>query len=313
MAEMTELAELAGPRWASTKHGYALAQSVRQLKQHRLASLATLMVLGITLTLPALLYFVSPTLQALSMRSLEGESMTAYLSTSIDEAQGILLAKQWATIKGVERTRHISNTEALDLLRQNTDLSAAIDALEFNPLPGAIVVYPEQNSVDPDFFENLESTLSNLTEVDHVQFDHQWIKRLRAVISLIQWVGGLMAAFLLLTALLVITNTIRLETSRRRAEMQVAGLLGASGSFIRRPIIYSGVLYGLLGGCLASIFAWLTLTFMAVPADALSSMYNNAVLIEMPSPSHLITVIGVSVALGLAGSMATLLRPASSE
>ena len=61
-------ADAAGPRWTYGRRGYALAQSLRQLRTHRFASLMTLLVLGLTLALPALLLFASQTLQQLASR-----------------------------------------------------------------------------------------------------------------------------------------------------------------------------------------------------------------------------------------------------
>jgi len=277
----------------------------RQLKRHKFANALTLLVLGITLTLPAMLYFVSPTLQALATRSLQGESLTAYLSPSIDDKTGTALALQWQENNDIRETRYVPSDEALNLLRNSTDLGAAIDALGVNPLPGAIIVYPHSENLTQSSAREMADSFMNNAEVDRVQFDLQWVIRLRAVVALIQWVAGLMAAFLLITALLVITNTIRLETSRRRSEMQVATLLGASASFIMRPILYTGVLYGLLGGVIACFFASLVLHIVQQPANALSSLYNTASLLKTPDMSQFLAVIGISIALGIAGALAT--------
>ena len=86
-----EPASAAGPRWTYGKRGYALAQSLRQLKRHKFASLITLLVLGITLALPVMLLFASSALQQLSSRSLEGESLTAYLQSSVSDLDGAAL------------------------------------------------------------------------------------------------------------------------------------------------------------------------------------------------------------------------------
>lgn len=304
-----EPASAAGPRWTYGKRGYALAQSLRQLKRHKFASLLTLLVLGITLALPVMLLFASSALQQLSTRSLDGESLTAYLQDSISDLDGSALAEEWATREGIRSTRYIGRDEALSLFQQNSDISAAIDALGTNPLPGAIMVFPDSQTLRAGRIDTLAGELRSVEAVERVQFDLRWVKRLQAIVSLIRLVGGLLAGFLTLTALLVIGNTIRLELLRRRSEMEVASLLGAGSYFMNRPILYIGALYGLLGGIVASIIAVLAFNAIRQPADALSSLYESAFKLSLPTVAQIGIVLAVSITLGLLGALSTLYRP----
>lgn len=302
-------ANAAGPSWTYGKRGYALAQSLRQLKRHKFASVITLLVLGITLALPVMLLFASSSLQKLSSRSVEGESLTAYLQDTVSDLDGATLAAEWVTREGIRDTRYISREEALALLRENSDISDAIDVLGSNPLPGAIIVYPDSDSLRVGTVESLASSLRQNSAVERVQFDLRWVRRLQAVVSLIQLVGGLLAVFLTLTALLVIGNTIRLELLRRRSEMEVASLLGAGSYFMNRPILYIGALYGLLGGVVASIIGVIAFNAIRQPADELSSLYESTFRLTVPSASQIGIVLAVSVALGILGALSSLYRP----
>ncbi|ASJ71163.1 permease-like cell division protein FtsX [Granulosicoccus antarcticus] len=304
-----EPAFAAGPRWTYGKRGYALAQSLRQLRQHKFASLTTLLVLGITLALPVMLLFASSALQQLSSRSLEGESLTAYLTDSVSDLDGVALAEKWAAQGGIRDTRYISRDEALLLFQQNSDIGAAIDALGSNPLPGAIMVFPDNEALNAGAIDAIAKGLRGTDGVERVQFDLRWVKRLQAVVSLIQLVGGLLAGFLTLTALLVIGNTIRLELLRRRSEMEVASLLGASSYFMNRPILYIGALYGLLGGVVACIIAVFAFNAIQQPADDLSSLYESTFRLNMPTLSQIGIVLAVSITLGLLGALSSLYRP----
>ena len=304
-----QAANAAGPRWTYGKRGYALAQSLRQLKRHKFASLTTLLVLGITLALPVMLLFASSALQQLSSRSIEGESLTAYLQDSVSDLDGAALSLEWASREGIRDTRYISRDEALALFRENSDIGAAVDALGANPLPGAIIVFPDSNVLRAGTVEALAASLRQSEAVERVQFDLRWVRRLQAVVSLIQLVGGLLALFLTLTALLVIANTIRLELLRRRSEMEVASLLGASSFFMNRPILYIGALYGLLGGVVASIIAVIGFNAIRQPADDLSSLYESTFRLSHPTPSQIGIVLAISIALGIVGALSSMYRP----
>lgn len=301
--------QAAGSRWMYTKRGYALKQSLKQFKRHKFASLTTLLVLGITLALPVILLFAGNALQQLGMRNLEGESLTAYLNTDISDLQGAELAENWLGKPGIRSTRYISKDEALALFREKSDIGQAINVLGSNPLPGAIMVFPDSNALGSTRFDSLVDELRGLPGVNRIQMDLRWVKRLQAVVSLIQLVGGLLAGFLTLTALLVIGNTIRLELLRRRSEMEVANLLGASRSFMNRPILYTGALYGFLGGLVSCIIALMSFYAIREPAHDLSSLYESSFQLLMPTANQVFIVLCISFLLGIIGALSSLYRP----
>ena len=305
----TQNTDVGGSRWTYSRRGYALAHSLRQLKRNKIASLGTLLVLGVTLSLPVILYFSSATLAALSERGVRGESLTAYLDSGIGDLDGAALAVSWEQRADVDTTSYISRDQGLAMLAEQTDVQAAIDVLGANPLPGAVVVYPATKTINAQQIQTLAEQLRELPEVARVQLDLRWVKRLEAGIRLLEWIGGLLALFLTLTAFLVIFNTIRLEMSRRRAEMEVANLLGAPLRFMNRPILYTGAIYGFAGGLVSCTIALLTLNAIRAPADDLSSLYQSTFSLTLPEFRQVIIVLAISVILGLAGAIGSLYRP----
>lgn len=306
---MKQDSSAAGPRWTYGRRGYALAQSLRQLKRHKFASLITLLVLGITLALPVILLFAGSALQQLGARNLDTESLTVYLHTSVGDLEGAKLAQDWLGKPGIRTTRYIGREEALSLFRENADISEALDALGSNPLPGAIMVFPDTNTLMVGRTEALAQSLKALEPVERVQLDLRWIKRLQSAVSLMKLIGFLLTGFLTLTAFLVIGNTIRLELLRRRSEMEVASLLGASKTFMNRPILYTGAVYGFLGGILACIIALLAFNAIQGPAEELSGLYQSNFQLIMPNSLHILLVLGASLLLGIAGALTSLYRP----
>ncbi len=299
----------AGKKWTYGKRGYALAQSLRQFSQRKFSSLITLMVLGITLALPALFMFSAQAVQQLAKQNIDDESLTLYLTLDTADLDGAALAQSLLGKPGIQKTRYISSDEALATFRANTDIGDALEALGDNPLPAAIVVYPVKQQADATAIKRLSKQLVAIPEVHRVQYDLRWVQRLQAVVKLIQSVGWVLAGFLTLTALLVIGNTIRLELLRRQPELDVAKLLGAGTSFLHRPLLYTGALYGFLGGLLGSILALIAFDQIKTPADQLSYLYASTFRLEMPTLSQFLTFLAVATLLGWLGALLTLYSP----
>ncbi len=299
----------AGKQWTYGKRGYALAQSLRQFTQRKFSSLVTLAVLGITLALPALFLFSAQAVQQLASQNIDDESLTLYLRLEIADLDGAALAQTLLGKPGIQKTRFISRDEALATFQAKTDIGNALEALGDNPLPAAIVVYPVKQQADATAIKRLSKQLLALPQVQRVQYDLRWVQRLQAAVRLIQSVGWILAGFLTLTALLVIGNTIRLELLRRQPELDVAKLLGAGTSFLHRPLLYTGALYGFLGGLVGSSLAMYAFSKIKTPADQLSHLYSSTFQLQMPSASQFLTFLVVATVLGWLGAFITLYSP----
>ena len=213
----------------------------------------------------------------------------------------------------MQGTRYLSRDEALATLKGAGELGEVLGELADNPLPGSIIVYPVPLPGEPgQARRRMEALLDRLADepgVDRVHYDLVWVERLGAVLALVRATTTLLTAFLLLTALMVIGNTIRLELLRRRAEREVADLLGAGRGFRDRPFLYTGALLGLLGGLLALVLALIARALVKTPADELASLYGGSALPLLPPAAQMVLVPMIGLALGVAGALFGLYGP----
>jgi cell division transport system permease protein len=107
---------------------------------------------------------------------------------------------------------------------------------------------------------------------------------------------------------LVIGNTIRLDIQNRHQEIIVTKLIGATDSFIRRPFLYGGVWYGLLGGLLSWIIVELSAIALAGPLSRMNLLYQADFGVLTFSLGDFLILITGSTLLGLAGSWLAVAR-----
>ena len=79
-------------------------------------------------------------------------------------------------------------------------------------------------------------------DVDAVQVDTEWVRRLEAILYFLQVAFIALASVLGAGVVAVIGNSVRLEIGSRRAEIEVTKLVGGSNAFVRRPFLYEGFL-----------------------------------------------------------------------
>ena len=141
------------------------------------------------------------------------------------------------------------------------NLSEAVTQLDENPFPPSFEAdIPPQASQSPGFSREMEE-LRKLPGVDDVEFDWQWIARLRRLIDIVNLGGAVAGGVLALAAAFTIANVIRLTMLRYREEIEIMRLVGATERTIRAPFLIEGVLQGMLGGIVA--IGLLFATFLA--------------------------------------------------
>ena len=102
--------------------------------------------------------------------------------------------------------------------------------------------------------------------------------------------------------LAVVGNTIRLEILNRRAEIEVTKLVGGSNGFVRRPFLYTGLLYGLGGALLAWGIITLTIALLAQPVATLAALYGSRYQLAGPGVEDATLLLAGGTFLGLLGA-----------
>ena len=151
-------------------------------------------------------------------------------------------------------------------------------------------------------FQALVEQIRSYPEVDRALIDLQWVSRFRAMVQLLRRGSQVVAFLLSLAVVLVIGNTIRLEIQGRREEIEIVKLVGGSRAFIRRPFLYEGFWYGLLGGLFALLLLELSLLFVRGPVERLAALYGGGFRIQGPGPFLVLAMLAIGVLLGVAGA-----------
>src|SRR3972149_6612159 len=238
------------------QHAQAFVFSLGQLCRNPLASLLTAAVIGISLALPAGFYVILENTQRVSSGWEGSVQITAFLKMDVAEDRARELAVELEKKQDVAQVEYISRDQALAEFRQSSGFGEALDALDDNPLPSLLLVRPRPGGHPEQAAATLLDQLKALPEVENAQYDQQWVRRLNAMILIVQRIVYIMAVFLGMAVLLIIGNTIRMRFYHRRSEIEVAKLFGATDGFIQRPFLYSGFWYGLFGG----VIAWALIT-----------------------------------------------------
>jgi len=254
-------------------HKASAKDAWQRMRRAPIATAMTVIVIAIALALPAGLSVLLTNAQRATADWDGNAHLSVFLQQGSSEQTQRQLAKQWAGKKGIERVETITPAQALAEFRELSGFGEALDALPDNPLPPVLVVYPTPSKADD--LEQLSKELSQVKEVDLVQLDMQWVKRLHAMMETVGRIVSALTLALAAAVMLVVVNTIRLAIESRRDEIVVVKIVGGTDGFVRRPFLYTGFGYGLLGGILAVVLVQIALLWVGKPVDELILLYDS--------------------------------------
>jgi cell division transport system permease protein len=287
---------------AGARHLQALLGSLGRLARSPLSTVLTLLVIALALALPTSLRLFVTNAQLATGNFANAVDVSVYLKTDVPLAKAQQLAQAAGQRAEVAAVTVIAADKGLEDFRTYSGFGEALQALKENPLPHVLHVRPRAEDVSAAALESLRHYFSAWPEVELVQVDSEWVMRFNAILEVLRQLLLIAAALLGLGVLAVIGNTIRLEIQGRRAEIEVTKLVGGSNSYVRRPFLYTGVLYGVGGALLAWGIVAIAVAVLGDSVATLARLYGSRYVLRGPSRDDIGILLGAGAVLGWLGA-----------
>jgi cell division transport system permease protein len=284
------------------RHAQTLVGSLGRIVHQPFATLMTMGVIAVALALPLFLNLALQNVRMATANWNDAFDVSVYMDKRASTARVASVAKLLRLRGDVAAVRVITAEQALAEFRAHSGFGKALDALADNPLPDTLIVTPTLMASSPQGMETLKGAIAAMADVQTVQLDTDWVKRLYAMLDLLRRVVVLTGGLLGAGVVLIVGNTIRLDILNRRAEIEVMKLVGASDGFARRPFLYSGIWYGLGGGLMALILVFIAVAVLAEPVESLAKLYGSQFRLMGLGFTTGVRVLGLGVGLAWLGS-----------
>ncbi len=265
-------------------------------------SVMTVLVLGISLTLPATLHLFVKNTQTVTEQWNSASEITLFLKLSTSDKAAQNFVQRVQLYPEVDNVVYISAEQALSEFKLISGFGQALEYLDNNPLPATVLVTPLKRFSQVQAARELLVKLEKEREVDQGKLDLEWLTRLEAMSELIEDIVLGIALLLCLSVVLIIGNTIRLAILNQKDAIAVMKLVGATDSFIQRPFLYAGIWYGVLGGLIAGICVAILAKYFSAALVQLTDLYQSQFVLAGLSFAEFMFLQLMAVALGLLGS-----------
>ncbi|MBY0309966.1 ABC transporter permease [Patescibacteria group bacterium] len=272
--------------------------------------MVALFVIGSTMLIEQLLTSSLSTLQS-------KVDINVYFEPSAPQEEIDAVRKAVAALPDVAHVTYLSREDALQRYReryQNNEIAMqALNELGENPLGATIAIQARETSQYESIARFLEEqrtqTAAQNPIIEDINYarNKESIDTLTSIIAAVERASFITMLVLLIAAVLISFNTIRLAIYTSREEIGIMRLVGASNTFIRGPFMLQGVMYGVISGVLALLILYPVLVWLG-PRTELYFEFNLFTYFVGNFTYFFVTLVGIGVAIGLISSTLAVAR-----
>ena len=269
------------PQIPSNTLFYFFREAFRRLWVSKRTSFVAVAMIAISMLIVGFFLLLSENLGRAVVQAQGKSRVEIYLTTEATPAQITAIDSYLAAHRDLARRRFVSRDEALRRFTSYfANLTTILGQLDGNPFPASFECDVAPDLVHSTGFAHEVADLRKMGGVDDVQFDWEWVRRLKRVVSVVNIVGIVAGGILALAAAFTIANVIRLTMMLYREEIDIMRLVGATEGIIRGPFLIEGLLQGTLGSLLALLLLFVTFEGarrLIAPANSLvwSFLFNG--------------------------------------
>jgi cell division transport system permease protein len=291
------------------KVDYVVRETAANLTRNITLTLASVLTVVVSLTLFGSAFMLNQGVNNANDRFKGGIEFIVYLQPDASQEVIDSVGKSLRDNPDVERADFVNKDETLvEFRRLFKDSRQLLESITADILPPSFRVAPKTQ--DPEVVQALGDVYRQKAGVYDVIFAFEVVKRIQETFNKIGVRFLVASGLLLLAALMLILNTIRVAMFARRREIEVMKLVGATNWFIRVPFIVEGIIQTLIGAGVAV----LAMTFVIRPfidelsQDKVLPIFQGFVVTDANLLFTNLLVVGVAVLIGAVGSAVAVSR-----
>ena len=276
---------------------YLIQEAFRTIRRHKGVTSISVIIMSLSLLMLAVFLLATDNVLKFIGQAQQDTKVYVYLDDDVGEDGIHALQRQLLGRAEVDAVVFISKEEALvDFRRQLDEDADLLDALEANPLPNSYWVTLKPEYRTNTFLSSFAGEVSQLRGVEEVRYGKEFVEKFARIIKGIYYVDVVVGFIVILSAIFIISNAVRLTVISRRRNIQILKLVGATNRFITTPFIIEGAFQG----GVAALFSLLLLFVI--------TSVSQRVVPELSffSPEKSVIFLGTCIAIGSIGSLMAL-------
>lgn len=283
---------------------YQIKSSIKSLYKEKWINLLSIFTVASSLLIVTLVAFVLYNLKIAADRLPERFSMIAYLKDNLSQEDEQKIINAIKNRGEVERVQYVSKEDALkDLKETMKEASYILEGLDENPLSASVEIKLKKDFVKLISVKDISEEIKKIPGIEEIYYGEKFAEAIYMLKTSLQNMSIIIFGAISAGVIFVIYSTVKILFYRRKEEIEIIKLLGATKGFIRMPFLIEGGIIGFLGGVLGVIgmlLFYFAITYrlsIFIPAVKVLA-FPIGILVLLPAIGIVLGILGSAIALG---------------
>ncbi len=287
---------------------YFFSETFTSLKRNFFMGFTAITTIAITLFIVGFFAIIVYDIQGIISSIKSDVELAVYLEDNISEELKEYIEQYIISWEETDAVRYISKEQALERFKKQNEGSDILKEIQGNPLPASFeITLNNPEKIDQVALRFYDKDGNCIEGVDEVIYGRNYVNTLFSITAIIGTIAFLIIIALLLAAVVLIFNTIRLSIYARRKEIEVMKLVGATNWFVRIPFLFEGFFEGFAGSVVSIILLYFINKFLWIRVERVIVDTMRIKELAIVGSGNVIsyTYIGVVVLGGLIGLLSS--------
>ena len=221
---------------------YLLSEGFRNLFKNKKATMSSLVTMICAMFLFGIFFAIGENVNTIMEQVNMAQGMEVFIDIDATDEEISELGNKIRSLGGVNSATLKTKQEALDSVKDELkDFQTLLEGFE-GVFPASYIV----TLTDLNLSEQVKSEILQMENVDEIMSSDQTIELLIKIANGVRVAIAVIFVLLIIIAITIISNTIKLTVHARRKEISIMKYVGATNSFIRGPFIVEGIIIGII-------------------------------------------------------------------
>lgn len=286
-----------------------MRQGIQGIRRNRLMVLASVLTVSACLFILGIVFCIVINVRSFTSDLDDSLGVIAFLSDNVTEEAIPTLVEQIQGMENVREVNYVSAQQAWEEFKQMMDFQDQLGEETLsrldqdNPLANSasLQIYLEDPAGQSAFIHQMES----LPQIRKLRYSEETADVLASLSNMVTWIGLGLIILLVLIAILLISNTIKLSVFFRKTEIGIMKYIGATNSFVKIPFVVEGMIIGLLGSIIPTVILYFSYGAVVQVLDAQFNTFTSLISFVDVNTAILQIIpifLGVGILVGVVGS-----------
>lgn len=250
------------------KPRYFFSETFTSFKRNFFMGFTAITTVAITLFIVGFFTLIVYDIQGI-INSVKGQvELAVYLQDGISAELRDYIEEKILSWEETGSVKYVSKEQALERFREQNEGSEILKEIEGNPLPASFeIALKSPEKIDQVALRFYDKDGDYIEGVNDIIYGKDYVNKLFSITAIIGTIAFLIIAVLLLAAMVLIFNTIRLSIYARRKEIEVMKLVGATNWFVRIPFLFEGFFEGFTGSIISIVLLYFMGNFLLIRGE----------------------------------------------